>query len=94
MLHNAGFTAVEIKTVEDEGKYISLEQAKQKWDGISAPAFIQSSDSFSQLSPEQLKQIKVEFDTELTALATELGIWNDGTHFFGFGRKAADIETS
>jgi len=93
LLLKAGFTAVDIKTVEDEGKYISLEQAKQKWDGISAPAFVQSSHPLSQLSSEQLNQIKVEFDSELTALATNAGIWNDGTHFFAFGRKPANVAT-
>ncbi len=94
LLLKAGFAEVEIKTVEIEGKYISLEEAKQKWNGISAPAFVQSSHSLSQLSSEQLKQIKFEFDIELTALATDLGIWNDGTHFLAIGRKPADIATS
>ena len=45
----------------------------------------------SQISSEQLEQIKAEFDVELEALATQQGIWNDGTTFFAFGRKPAVI---
>lgn len=84
ILAKAGFEAIEIKTEEYEGNYISLEQAKQRWNGSIYPAL-------SQLSSEQIEQIKAEFDAELEALATEQGIWHDGTTFFAFGRKPAVI---
>jgi ubiquinone/menaquinone biosynthesis C-methylase UbiE len=84
ILTKTGFEAIEIKTEESEGKYISLDQAKQKFNVSYYPAL-------SQFSLEQLEQIKAEFDAQLEALATEKGIWNDGIALFAFGRKPAEI---
>ncbi|MGH8002331.1 MAG: class I SAM-dependent methyltransferase [Brasilonema sp.] len=95
LLQQAGFEAIEIKP-EQYGSYISLEQAKQMWTGNSHPAPGQFPNPLSQLSSEQLAQAKTEFETELEALNTEQGIWNDITIFFTFGRKPVDyvgIET-
>ncbi|NJM69935.1 MAG: methyltransferase domain-containing protein [Scytonema sp. RU_4_4] len=88
LLERAGFEAIEIKT-EQYGSYISLEQAKQRWSVSSYPA-PKLFNPLSQLSSEQLEQIKAEFDAQLEALVTEQGIWNDGTSFFAFGRKGVD----
>jgi ubiquinone/menaquinone biosynthesis C-methylase UbiE len=86
LLASAGFEAIEIN-VEQYGSYISLEKAKQMWAGPFHPAPGQFPNPLSQLSSEQLEQIKAEFDAELEALVTEQGIWNDLTIFFTFGRK-------
>lgn len=86
LLTRAGFEEIEIKT-EQDGGYISLEQAKKMWTG-SHPAPGQFPNPLTQLSSEQLKQAKVEFDAELEALLTAEGIWNDITIFFVFGRKS------
>lgn len=75
-----GFEAIEINTEEYIGNYISLEQAKQMWNGISKAAI-------SQFPSDKLEQIKAEFDSKLEFLATEQGIWNDGIALFAFGRK-------
>jgi ubiquinone/menaquinone biosynthesis C-methylase UbiE len=83
ILEKTGFEAIEIKTEEYEGRYISLEQAKQKFNVSYYPAI-------SQLSLEQLEQMKAEFDAQLEALATETGIWNDCIALFAFGRKPTD----
>ncbi|KAB8331375.1 methyltransferase domain-containing protein [Scytonema tolypothrichoides VB-61278] len=90
LLERAGFEAIEIKT-EQYGSYISLEEARQRWTISSYPA-PKFSNTLFQLSPEQLEEIKAEFDAQLEALVTENGIWNDGTSFFAFGRKRGNRE--
>lgn len=86
LLTAAGFEAIEIKP-EQDGGYISLEQAKRMWAGSEHPAPGQFPNPLSQLSSEQLEQAKAEFEAKLEALVTEQGIWNDVTIFFTFGRK-------
>ena len=86
LLARAGFEAIEIKP-EQDGSYISLEQAKRMWTGSSHPAPGQFPNPLSQLSSKQLEQAQAEFDAGLEALVTEQGIWNDITIFFTFGRK-------
>lgn len=93
LLQQAGFEAIEIKP-EQNGSYISLEQAKRMWTRSSHPAPGQFPNPMTQLSSEQLAQAKAEFDVELEALLTEQGIWNDITIFFTFGRKPADSLSS
>jgi len=89
LLTAAGFEAIEIKP-EQDGSYISLEQAKRMWAGSEHPAPGQFPNPLSQLSSEQLEQAQAEFEVELEALVTEQGIWNDITIFFTFGRKPID----
>jgi hypothetical protein len=89
LLTSAGFEAIEI-IPEQDGGYISLEQAKRMWTGGSHPAPGQFPNPLSKLSSEQLEQVKAEFDAELEALKTEQGIWNDITIFYTFGRKPGD----
>ncbi|QKQ76627.1 class I SAM-dependent methyltransferase [Nostoc sp. TCL240-02] len=86
LLKTAGFEVIEIKS-EQDGSYISLEQAKRMWSGSSHPVPGQFPNPLSQLSSEQLKEVKAEFEAELAALVTEQGIWNDMTIFYTFGRK-------
>lgn len=86
LLQQANLELVEIK-VEQDGGYISFEQAKKMWAGNSHPAPGQYPPPLSQLSTEQLNQAKLEFDNELEALQTEQGIWNDITTFYIYGRK-------
>ncbi|MEH2459079.1 class I SAM-dependent methyltransferase [Nostoc sp.] len=89
LLKTAGFEAIEIKSEED-GSYISLEQAKQMWSGGSHPAPGQFANPLLQLSSGQLEEVKAEFEAELAGLVTEQGIWNDVTIFYTFGRKPID----
>jgi ubiquinone/menaquinone biosynthesis C-methylase UbiE len=89
LLTAAGFEAIEIKP-EQDGSYISLEQAKLMWAGSEHPAPGQFPNPLSQFSSEQLEEAKAEFEVELKALMTEQGIWNDVTIFFTFGHKPID----
>lgn len=86
LLQEAGFEAIDIK-VEQEGSYISLNEAKGMWAGSSHPAPGQYPPPLSQLSLEQLIQAKAEFEAELDLLQTEQGIWNDITTFYVYGSK-------
>jgi ubiquinone/menaquinone biosynthesis C-methylase UbiE len=83
LLTKAGFIAVEIQTQQYDN-YITLEQAKQRWSINSSLTF---PNPLSQLSPQQLAQAQAEFNAQLEGLATEQGIWNDGTSFFAIARK-------
>lgn len=84
---NAGFEAIDIKT-EQHGSYISLAQAKARWEGIVAYLSPKQSENLlSQLSSAQLTQAKAEFEAELEALQTEQGIWDDITTWYVLGRK-------
>jgi ubiquinone/menaquinone biosynthesis C-methylase UbiE len=86
LLQKADFELVKIK-VEQDGDYISLEEAKKMWSGSFHPAPGQYPPPLSQLSTEQLKQAKLKFEKELETLQTERGIWNDITTFYIYGRK-------
>lgn len=83
LITKAGFMLVEIQAQQYDN-YITLEQAKQRWMINSSLTF---PNPLLQLSPQQLAQAKAEFDAQLEALATEQGIWNDGTSFFAIARK-------
>ena len=87
LLQQANFELVEIK-IEQDGSYISLEEAKKMWTGNSHPAPGQYPPPFSHLSIEQLNQAKLEFENELETLQTDRGIWNDITTFYIYGRKS------
>jgi ubiquinone/menaquinone biosynthesis C-methylase UbiE len=88
LLQQAGFAGIDIKS-EPEGGYISLAKAQSMWAGNSSfPAPGQHPHPSLRLTAEQLAQAKVEFDVALEAMQTKQGIWNDGTIFYVFGKKA------
>ena len=86
---SAGFEAIEVE-VEQHGSYISLEKAKAMWTGSSNPVPGQFPNPLSQLTSENLVQVKAEFEAELEALQTNQGIWNDITTFYVFAWKQAE----
>jgi len=87
LLTDAGFEVLEIKT-EQDGSYISLEEAKKMWAINGTPAPGQFPHPLSQLSWAQQEQIHQEFDAAIEALVTDKGIWNDITTFFILGRRS------
>lgn len=76
MLQEAGFKNIEIQT-EQFGFYLS--EAESAWQANSNSA---CGYEVFQLSPAKLAQLKAEYLTELEALATDKGIWNDALAFF------------
>ncbi|MEY3870570.1 MAG: hypothetical protein RLZZ338_4464 [Cyanobacteriota bacterium] len=87
LLTAAGFEVIEIKT-EQDGSYITLEEAKKMWGINGTPAPGQFPHPLSQLSWGQQEQIHQEFDAAIEALVTPKGIWNDITTFFILGRRS------
>ena len=85
MWQKAGFKDIEIQ-VESGGYYISLETAK-KVGVFHYPTPGQYPNPLSKLSGEQFTQAKAEYETELLALQTDRGIWNDTTTFYVLGKK-------
>lgn len=83
LLQAAGFEDIKVKT-DQFGSYISSNQVQAQWEKMLNNPLCHS---LRQLSLEQLEQLKTECFTELEALTTDKGIWNDITTFSAFGRK-------
>ena len=81
MLQEAGFKNIEIQT-EQFGFYLSEAQSAWQANSNSACGY-----EVFQLSPAKLAQLKAEYLTELEALATDRGIWNDAIAFFVVAHK-------
>lgn len=83
LLQQIGFQDIEIKT-EQFGSYLSLDDAKNFWQGKwlhpnGHPLF--------RLSDEKIEQLKAEFRAEIETIATDKGVWHEITAFFVTGRK-------
>lgn len=83
LLQEAGFTEIEIIS-EQFGSYITLDTIVDAWDKSLHHPLCQT---LLQLSPGQQQQAKTEYWSELEALVTDEGIWNDITTFFVFGSR-------
>ena len=83
LLQNIGFQNIEVKT-KQLGRYISVDSAKQIFDGNT---WIHPHNTLSQISSKQKESLKVEFTKVIEGLATNKGIWQDITTFFVVARK-------
>ncbi|WP_179047074.1 class I SAM-dependent methyltransferase [Nostoc sp. TCL26-01] len=81
LLSEAGFANIQI-IIEQFGSY--LHNAEKAWDANARSAF---GSQVNQLPPETLAQVKAEYITEIEAIATDKGIWNDVTTFFVLASK-------
>lgn len=86
LLHRSGFELIEVRA-EQDGGFISQGAAQAMWPGSAHPAPGQFPNPLSRLSPEQLRQVRAEFENQLRALETVHGVWNDITTFYVSGRK-------
>lgn len=86
LLTGAGYKNIEVIAVE-EGKYISLEEAKGSWVSASHPAPGQFPHPLTLMTSEQIAEAHAEFDRKLEALNSSEGIWNDMTTFYVYGKK-------
>jgi arsenite methyltransferase len=85
LLKEAGFEQADIRT-EQLGSYISPNDAKRQWQGD--PNWIDpAGNPLAGLSPEQLRELRVVYESHIDALATEQGFWNEITIFFVMVRK-------
>jgi len=83
LLQEIGFQDIEI-TTEQFGSYLSLDAAKNYWQGKWLCA---NGHPLLQLSTEQVEQLKAEFSAEIERLVTDQGVWHETTAFFVTGRK-------
>ena len=78
LLQEIGFQDIAIKT-EQFGSYVSLDDAKNFWEG---KWLYPNGHPLLHLSDEQIEELKAEFRAEVETLATEQGVWHDITTFF------------
>ncbi|NEP60105.1 MAG: methyltransferase domain-containing protein [Symploca sp. SIO2G7] len=83
LLQEVGFRDIEIKT-EQFGKYLSLEDAQNFWQGTWLNA---NGHPLLRLSDKQIEPLKAEFRAEIATLATDKGVWQEITTFFVTGKK-------
>ncbi|NEP81999.1 MAG: methyltransferase domain-containing protein [Okeania sp. SIO3B3] len=74
--------------MENHGSYLSLEDTKKRWNLVYYPSPGNIPNPITQLSSEEIEQMKAEFEEELERLIKPEGIWNNGTTFLVLGRKA------
>jgi ubiquinone/menaquinone biosynthesis C-methylase UbiE len=86
LLTDAGYKNIEVIAIE-EGKYISLEEAKGSWVSASHPAPGQFPHPLTLMTSEQMTEAHAEFDHKLETLNTPEGIWNDMTTFYVYGKS-------
>lgn len=86
LLVEAGFNNIKIRE-EKHGKYIPLEQAKSAW--IKKDDFSpgQYPNPLQNVSPEIVAKAQRDYESEMEALNTENGVWNDVTMFYVYGQK-------
>ncbi|MEC4893316.1 MAG: methyltransferase domain-containing protein [Oscillatoria sp. PMC 1051.18] len=83
LLAAAGFQDIEVIT-KQVGNYLAWENLATSWSKIlKNPLYFQ----FLKLDDRQLEKLKQDYFSELKALSTNQGIWNDITTFLVFGRK-------
>ncbi len=78
LLKEASFDNIEV-TTEQFGKYISVDDAKNIFDGST---WIHPENPLLQLPSSQKEQLKAEFANIIEGLATDKGVWHDITTFF------------
>lgn len=81
LLQQAGFQNIEVKT-EQFGNYLTLGDAKRKWNGEWLHP---QGNPLSDLSPEKLELLLAEY-AAVEAIATQ-GFWHDVTTFLVLARK-------
>ena len=87
LLQEVGFRDIEIKT-EQFGKYLSLEDAQNFWQGTWLNA---NGHPLLHLSAEKIEPLKAEFKAEIATLATDKGVWQEMTTFFVTGSKPRGV---
>lgn len=80
LLEKASFKNITI-TTEQLGHYLTVETAKQTWQGDRIWINPQGNPLIN-LSDRQLQELKINYDLEIEKLATEREVWQDITIFF------------
>ena len=83
ILDDIGFQTIEIKT-EQLGRYISVNNAKQIFDGNT---WLHIHNPLSEITLEQKEVLKADFAKVIESSTTNKGVWQDITTFFVTARK-------
>jgi len=86
LLDKAGYKNIDIK-VEEDGAFMSLEEAKNSWVSASHPAPGQFPHPLKDLSPELLASAQADYEQEIEKLGSSNGVWNDMTTFYVYGER-------
>jgi ubiquinone/menaquinone biosynthesis C-methylase UbiE len=86
LLEQSGYQNISIE-IDENGDYISLEEARNSWVSTSHPAPGQYPHPLTALSPEQLASARADYEQEIEKLNTGDGIWNDMTTLYVFAEK-------
>ena len=78
LLENAGFTNISVN-VEQLGRYLPLETAKNFWYG---QYFYPQHNPFDRLSAAEIATLVNNYRREIEKNATDQGVWQDATTFF------------
>ncbi len=82
LLEEIGFKDIEIKT-EQFGSYLSLDDAKNFWQG----KWLHPQNPLRQLSSQEIDQLIAAYRLEIETLVTHQGVWSEMTTFFVTGKK-------
>jgi len=83
LLQDIGFQDIQIKT-EQFGSYLSLDEAKNFWQGTW---LCPNGHPLLHLSDAQIEPLKADFRAEVETFATDKGVWQEKTTFFVVGKK-------
>jgi ubiquinone/menaquinone biosynthesis C-methylase UbiE len=84
LLENAGFTNISVN-VEQLGRYLPLETAKNFWYG---QYFYPQHNPFDRLSAGEIATLVNNYRREIDKNATDRGVWQDATTFFVTASKS------
>jgi len=84
LLENAGFTNISVN-VEQLGRYLPLETAKNFWYG---QYFYPQHNPFDRLSAAEIATLVNNYRREIEKNATDRGVWQDATTFFVTASKS------
>lgn len=86
LLAQAGFKNTDIK-VDQQGAYMSLEEAMNAWPSAAHPAPGQFPHPLASLTPEAQACARADYEQEIRKLNTQKGVWSDMTTFYVYGEK-------
>lgn len=86
LLEKAGYENVKL-LVEEDGKFLSLDDAKKGLFNEKQYAHGQYPHPLTGVSDEVIKKAQVDFEIEMEKRNTDKGVWNDLTFFYVSGQK-------
>lgn len=89
LLEDAGYENVKL-IVEEDGKFLSLDDAKKGLFNEQQYAHGQYPHPLTGVADEVIKKARVDFEIEMEKLNTDKGVWDDLTFFYVSGQKPSN----